>query len=74
MHEAVISMEKCRGPGARFALDGFGTGYSSLQYLKILPLDEIKIDAGFVREVLTDPDDLAIVRGVLDLGECHVQR
>jgi len=69
MDQAVITMEKCRGLGVRFALDDFGTGYSSLHYLKILPLDEIKIDAGFVRDMLTDPDDLAIVRGVIDLGE-----
>ncbi|TCO75826.1 EAL domain-containing protein [Chromatocurvus halotolerans] len=69
MDQAVMTMEKCRGLGVRFALDDFGTGYSSLHYLKILPLDEIKIDAGFVRDMLTDPDDLAIVRGVIDLGE-----
>jgi diguanylate cyclase (GGDEF)-like protein/PAS domain S-box-containing protein len=68
VERTVDKMNALKARGICFALDDFGTGYSSLSYLKRLPLDQLKIDKSFVRDVLTDPNDAAIARTILGLG------
>ena len=68
LEDIIRKMAALKARGVGFSLDDFGTGYSSLSYLKRLPLDQIKIDQSFVRDVLTDPNDASIVRTIITLG------
>jgi diguanylate cyclase (GGDEF)-like protein/PAS domain S-box-containing protein len=61
-------MADCRSLGIRFSLDDFGTGYSSLSYLKRIPVQTLKIDQSFVRDMLDDADDLALVESIIHIA------
>lgn len=66
--DTVTKMRALKELGISFAMDDFGTGYSSLTYLKQLPLDQLKIDQSFIRDLATDPSDVAIVQAIITMG------
>ena len=68
VEETIDRMHQLKALGISFAMDDFGTGYSSLQYLKRLPLDQIKIDQSFVRDLHQDTEDRAIVQTIIAMG------
>ena len=69
VENVIHKMAALKVQGIGFSLDDFGTGYSSLAYLKRLPLDQLKIDQSFVRDVLTDPNDASIACTIVALGQ-----
>jgi len=71
LNQVIEKMKTLQELGIKTSLDDFGTGYSSLEYLKKLPLNQIKIDQSFVRNMLDDKNDIAIIKSILLIGEAR---
>ena len=69
VQENVRILENINRQGIRFAMDDFGTGYSSLSYLKQFPISKLKIDRSFVNDITEDPEDEAIIRAIIAMGQ-----
>ena len=69
IEDTIATMNTLKKTGIQFSLDDFGAGYSSMQYLKQLPLDQLKIDLSFVRDIVTDNSDKAIVRTIIVMAK-----
>lgn len=69
VEDIIQKMFALKAYGVEFSLDDFGTGYSSLSYLKRLPLNQLKIDQSFVRDVLVDPNDASIAKTIVNLAQ-----
>jgi EAL domain-containing protein (putative c-di-GMP-specific phosphodiesterase class I) len=66
--KALLLLEQIKEQGITLAIDDFGTGHSSLAYLKRFPVDSVKIDYTFIRDIAADPNDLAITKAIIALG------
>jgi EAL domain-containing protein (putative c-di-GMP-specific phosphodiesterase class I) len=69
LDRAVATLAALRGLGVRLAIDDFGTGYSSLTYLKRFPVDVLKIDRAFIRDLTTDASDAALTTAIIAMGQ-----
>jgi diguanylate cyclase (GGDEF)-like protein len=67
--DVVVLLERLSGRGVHLSIDDFGTGYSSLSYLRRFPIDSLKIDRTFIRELTTNPDDAAIATSIILMGK-----
>jgi EAL domain-containing protein (putative c-di-GMP-specific phosphodiesterase class I) len=65
---AASVLKTLRSSGVQIAVDDFGTGYSSLSYLRKFPIDALKIDQSFIRQIMTAPDDATIVTAIISMG------
>lgn len=68
IQDIISKMQQLKSLGVSFSLDDFGTGYSSLSYLKKLPIDQLKIDRSFVKDITTDENDVAIIETIIAMG------
>ena len=68
VEHAVAQLQRLRAAGVRISIDDFGTGYSSLSYLRRFPVDRVKIDISFIREITTNASDASIVRTIIDMA------